>query len=335
MNIPYDLVVEKIKEKGLSDEEIDLRIKQKMDQLSGLISKEGAAHIIANELGIRLLDQASGRLKIKNILAGMRNVEIVGKVQEIYEVREFQTETRSGKVGSIIIGDETGTVRLVLWGGQADVIKDLNKEDVVQIESGYVKQNNNRKEVHLGERGKIMINPEGENVGEVKKPEIKRKNISELKENDIDVELLGTIVQVYDMRFFESCPECGKRLKPTETGFMCEAHSNVIPAYSYVLNLVLDDGTSNIRSVFFRSQVERLLDKGNEEMVKYREFPEKFEEVKHDLLGKQIKIIGRINKNMMMDRMEFVAQRVFNNPDPEEEMKRIEEIKKISTESVD
>ncbi|PIN86130.1 hypothetical protein COV19_06555 [Candidatus Woesearchaeota archaeon CG10_big_fil_rev_8_21_14_0_10_44_13] len=327
MNIPYDMVVEKIKEKGLSDEEISLKIKQKMDQLSGLISKEGAAHIIANELGIKLVDQASGRLKIKNLLMGMRNVEIVGRVQEIYEAREFKTETRTGKVGSLILGDETGTVRLVLWGGQADKMKEINKGDVVQIEAGYVKQNNNRMEVHLGDRGNMKINPEGEKIAEVKKAEAKRKSISELKEGDIDVELFGTIVQIYDLRFFESCPQCGKKLKPTETGFMCEAHSNVVPAYSYVLNIVVDDGTSNIRSVFFRNQVERLLDKSQEELVKYKEFPEKFEEVKHDLLGKQIKVVGKINKNMMMDRMEFVVQRVFNNPDPDEEIKRLEEVK--------
>lgn len=327
MNVPYEQIVEKIKEKGLSDEEISIKIKQKMDQLSGLISKEGAAHIIANELGIKLIEQTSGRLKIKNILSGMRNVEIVGRVQEKYEVREFQTETRSGKVGSLIIGDETGTVRLVMWGSQADRMNELNKGDTIQIEAGYVKLNNNRKEVHLGERGNLKINPEGEVIAEFKAPEPKRKNISELKEGDTDVELFGTIVQAYDLKFFESCPQCNKRLKATETGFMCEMHSNVTPLYSYVLGLVLDDGTSNIRSVFFRNQVERLLEKSGEEMIKYKEFPEKFEEVKHDLLGKQVKLIGKINKNMMMDRMEFIAQRVFPRPDPDEEMKRLEAVK--------
>ena len=145
INIPYEQIIEKIKEKGLSDEEISMKIKQKMDQLSSLISKEGAAHIIANELGIKLLEQTSGRLKIKNLLSGMRNVEIVGRIQEKYEVREFQTETRSGKLGSLVIGDETGTVRLVLWGSQADRMNELNKGDTIQIEAGYVKLNNNRK----------------------------------------------------------------------------------------------------------------------------------------------------------------------------------------------
>ena len=93
-----------------------------MKQLSGLISKEGAAHIVANELGVKIFEQASGKLQIKNILAGMRNVEAVGKVTRKFELREFQTENRSGKVASVVIGDETGTIRMVMWGELAEKI---------------------------------------------------------------------------------------------------------------------------------------------------------------------------------------------------------------------
>jgi len=323
INVPYEQIIEKIKEQGLTEEEINAKIKQKMDQLSGLISKEGAAHTIANELGIKLVEQTSGKLKIKNVLSGMRNVEIVAKVQQVYEVREFKTETRSGKVGSMMIGDETGTIRLVLWGDQTDKLKDITSGDIIKAESGYVKDNRGRKEIHLGDRGELKINPEGEIVGEIKAPETQRKKISDLKEGDLDTELMGTIVQVYDLKFFECCPQCNKRLKATETGFMCENHSNVSPAYGCVLGAVLDDGTSNIRSVFFRNQVQHLLEKTQEDVEKYREFPEKFEEVKHDLLGKQIKLFGKINKNMMMDRIEFIAQRV-SKANPDEELKKVE-----------
>ncbi|MFO8016663.1 MAG: OB-fold nucleic acid binding domain-containing protein [Candidatus Woesearchaeota archaeon] len=335
VNIPYEQIVEKIKEKGISQEEIDSKVKSKMDQLSGLISKEGAAHIIANEMGIQVMEQSSGKLSIKNLLPGMRNVELVGKVVQVYEVREFQKGDRSGKVGSFIIGDETGTVRVVLWGDQADKLNEITKDNVIKLESGYVKDNNNRKEVHVNERGSLEINPEGESVGEVKAPETNRKSISELKEGDSDAELMGTIVQVYDLRFFEVCPQCSKRLKQGDNGFVCDVHNEVTPTYSYVLGLVLDDGSSNIRTVFFRNQVQNLLEKSHEDIEKYRELPDKFDEVKHNLLGKQIKIVGRINKNTMMDRLEFIAQRVFPNPDPEEEKKRIEESKKEDKDSTD
>src|SRR3989338_1785401 len=111
IKIHLSQIIEKIKEKSaLTEEEINSRIKQKMEQLSGLISEEGAAHIIANELGIKLFEAVSGKLQIKNILAGMRDVEVTGKVQQIFPINEFQRKDGSpGKVANIIIADETGS----------------------------------------------------------------------------------------------------------------------------------------------------------------------------------------------------------------------------------
>lgn len=329
IKVPYDIVRDKIKEQAkITDDELDSRINAKIDKLSGLISREGAAHIIANELGIELYEQASGRLKVKNILTGMRNVEIVGKVQQVFEAREFKTETRTGKVGSFIVGDETGTIRVVLWGSQADKLQELENGKVIKIKSGYVKDNNGRKELHLGDQGVIELNPEGEDVGEVKKFTSVRKNIRELVEEMNDVEVLGTIVQTYDIKFFDVCPECNKRTIVKEEGGVCPQHGTVKPVDSYVFNLVLDDGTGNIRTAFFRKQIERLLGKTPEEISEFKSSPEKFEAVKHDLLGRQIKIVGRVNKNAMFDRIELVAQLVFPNPDPEEEIKRLEGMRK-------
>jgi hypothetical protein len=67
IKITSEQIIEKISQKTqLSKEDIVSKIKAKMDQLSGLISKDGAAHIIANELGVKLFEE--GKLKIKDIL---------------------------------------------------------------------------------------------------------------------------------------------------------------------------------------------------------------------------------------------------------------------------
>jgi hypothetical protein len=156
-------------------------------------------------------------------------------------------------------------------------------------------------------------------------PDAKRKKINELSENDQNVELLGTIVQVFEPRFFEVCPNCGGRAVQKEDKFFCAQHDAVTPDYSYVFNASLDDGTGNIRCGFFRNQADRLTGKTKEQMMVYRESPEKFEEVKNELLGNIVKIIGRIRKNDMFDRLEFTAQRVDANPDPEKELQRLKE----------
>ncbi len=326
IKIPYEEIVLKINEKtNMTTTEIEERVERKLKQLSGLISREGAAHIVANELGVKVFEPLSGKLQIKNILTGMRDVETIGKVLQVYEIKEFSNETRSGKVASILIGDETSAIRVVMWGSQAENVSNLGQGFIVKILGGYVRENNGRKEIHLNDRSQLIINPKGETINEVA-AELKqgtRKGIKDLNENDNDVELLGTIVQVFDIRFYEVCPKCSKRARPSVDLFVCSEHGNVMPSYAYVLNAVLDDGTETIRCVFFRNQVERLLNLNQEQLLKFKNEPTEFEAAKNDLLGTIIKINGRANKNSLFNRLEFVANAVDIKPNPEEELKRL------------
>ena len=330
IKIPLTTIIERIKEKSnLSEAEIKERIHQKLEQLYGLVSEEGAAHIVANELGVKLYEP-SGKLQIKNVLSGLRNVEVAGKVIKKYDVRNFDTGERKGKVGSFLIGDETGVIRIVLWNSMADSLETIKEGDIVRVKSGYVKENNDRKEIHLNDKSALIINPEGETIGAIKQQEERakavRKKISDLKDNEENIELFGTIVQVFDPRFFEMCPTCNKRVKLRDDGFYCDEHNKVEPTYSYVLNIFLDDNYETIRAVFWRNQLQRLLGKTHEQILALREGS--FEDVKNDLLGKQIKVIGRAVKNEAFDRVEFVPALVFVEIDPEEELERLKQEEK-------
>ncbi|MFH1682928.1 MAG: OB-fold nucleic acid binding domain-containing protein [Candidatus Woesearchaeota archaeon] len=322
--IPVAELKEKIiKEKNLSADELESRIKTKINELSGLISEEGAAHIIANELGVEVVEEKR-RLKVKEVYAGMRDLEIIGKIVSKSEIREFQKEDRKGKVANLVLGDDTGTLRVVCWGDQTDLVKKVSEGDVLLIKSGYAKENNfNQKEIHLNDRSEVEVNPEGEEVGEVRQGlSYQRKKISELNEGMNGVEVLGTIVQVFDLRFFNVCPQCAKKVTEQEEVFECAEHGKVTPDSSYVLNLVIDDGTGNMRSVFWKNQATNLLGKKEEEIVKYKEQPTLFGDEKSELLGEQFRLIGRVNRNDMFDRLEFSVQMVFK-ADAEEEIKRL------------
>ena len=326
ITLPYEIIIEKIKEsKKISDDELNQKIQQKLEQLNGLISKEGAAHIVANELGVKLFEQPSGQMKIDKLLPGMRNVEVAGKVISIFEIREFTNDRGSGKVGSFIIGDDTGTIRVTCWHDQTENMRNIANDDIVGISGLFVKDNQGRAEVHMSDKSRLEKNPEGVSIDIVQRtrPSVTRKKIAELGENDADVEILGTVVQSYNPTFFEICPDCGKRARPRDDQVVCEKHGVVTPTYSYVMNVFVDDGSQNIRTVCFRQQTEQLLDKTQQELIDYRQFPEKFEELKHDLLGQIVKMTGRVTRNTMFDRLEFVANDVVVDPDPEDELKRL------------
>jgi hypothetical protein len=55
------------KHSGKSEAEIRKLIGEKQDELSGLVSEEGAAYIVARELGVNLLKAAKRQLKVKNL----------------------------------------------------------------------------------------------------------------------------------------------------------------------------------------------------------------------------------------------------------------------------
>lgn len=333
IRLSYDEIVARIKEKsGVSEAELNSKIAAKMSQLAGLVSKEGAAHIVASELGIKLVDQLSGRLQIKNILNGMRDVETVGKVLQVFEERQFSSGGREGKLASLQIADETGGIRAVLWNEQADNVKGISVGDVVKVKSAYVRERNGLKELHLNDRSVVIVNPPGETVdvavqaaaaaSQQRQQKAIRKKLSELSESDAMAEVLGTIVQAFDIKFFEVCPECGKRLRQSGNGFACDAHSVVKPAYSYVMNTVIDDGTETMRLVLFRRMVERLLSKTEQEVLAYRLQPDSFAQTKNDLLGNFVKAVVRVNKNELFDRLELIAQEI-HEANPDEEITRL------------
>ncbi|MBU1111655.1 MAG: OB-fold nucleic acid binding domain-containing protein [archaeon] len=328
--IPLPELKEKIVASGkISAEELEAKIKSKISELSGLISEEGAAHIISNELGLELfaenVGKSAGRLKVREIYAGMKNVEAAVKIIQKYDVREFKKDTWSGKLCAMFVGDESGTMRVVFWNDQVNMIKDVKEGDILLVKEAYVKEGlKGQKELHLGKEGTVDINPSGINIDAVRKTsEFTRKSIEALQGDEDSIELMGTIVQVFDPRFFHVCPDCGKRVNQVGEEFSCQEHGTVAPVLSYVMNLILDDGSGNIRAVLWKNQTNHLLDKTEEDLAVFKEDPNVFEDIKNDLLGEQLNLMGRVRRNEMFDRLEFNVQ-IVGKADPEKEAARLE-----------
>ena len=318
INLPFEEIIKIIVEKSqYSEAEIKQKVDAKLENLSGLISKEGAAHIIANELGINFSEMEK-KLQISQIQAGMRNISLSVRVVQKYEKREFNTGERQGKVANLLIGDETGVTRLVMWNDQTDLFDKISENDTLKITNANARSaQNGRIELHLNDQSKIDLNPAGEEVSRPPQPQKDKKKISELSEQDSNVEIMGTIVQVFDPRFFEVDPNTGRRTRPASDGKFYDAQGNPItPDYSYVFNLIIDDGSSTIRIVCFRNQMASAVNLNHEDIIKFKDDISQFTDIKNHLLGQIIKIEGRVVKNDMFDRIELIASRVHMNPEP-------------------
>src|SRR3989344_2513105 len=242
LRFTYDEIVQKIRdEKGLSLEEISQRISEKLKKLSDLVSKEGAAHILANELGIKLFEPGQ-RITLNKLQAGRGNVSFYCKVLKIYEVRSFVKEGKEGKVVSMLVGDEWGMTRLVFW--DTNHISLVESEQIIEgtilsLKQGYVRDNNGYLEVHLGNKGSVVINPEDVVILLPEKKEraslqpFVKKRLSELVVGDSNVGCFGTLVQLFDIRFYEACGTCGKKLQDQKCVEHGEGVASQVPLLSF------------------------------------------------------------------------------------------------------
>jgi hypothetical protein len=319
----FNELLQKIIEKtGLKEEEIQKKILEKQRELSNLVSKEGAAYIIAKELGLDVFPKTKRRrLEIKNVVPKIRDLKLTARVIRIFEPRTFEKNGKKGKVASIILGDESGNMRLSLWDNQTDIVEKLKPGMAVETFGAYTKDTAiGGVEMRLGNRGGIRILEQSDlpALEKLQKPsDMGRKNIVDLKEGE-PAEIRASIVQLFETSiFYEVCPQCETRVTKEGNDFKCPEHGKVVPAKTIVLSGIIDDGTGNIRAVFFRNVALDLIGMDIKQALEREDF---FESL--NILGKEFIMIGKPRRNKMFNRLEFVVNNV-------KEVDAVEEANKI------
>ncbi len=328
-NLSYEEIVDQIaSQKGMMKTQVEEHVKKKLDSLSNLISKEGAAHIVANELGLNLFDASLKKMyKIQEIKSGMRNINLSARVMKVYEVKSFKNDSREGKVGSLFVGDETGKTRVVLWDAAhlSFLEKEMVKEgDVVQIKNAYTKENNRGfPEVHLNTNSSFEVNPPGVDVTLLEASHaVSLKDVSGLQEGDFTT-VRGTVRAVYPPRMYDACSGCNKKLQEG----MCPQHGATESKKALVLNFLFDDGTETIRTVAFRNAAEYLMGEDCQKLSLLS--PEELQVVSERVAGEQIKMTGRVSKNAFTGKLEFAAVTI-ERLNPEDLAKELMEEVKVS-----
>ncbi|MCL5730020.1 MAG: DUF2240 family protein [Candidatus Pacearchaeota archaeon] len=297
----YDKIIERIsRSSGLEKEEIERRVEAKRAKLSGLISKDGAAQVVASELGISFDNE---KLKINELLSGMRKVNTVGKIISLFPVRSFVRNGKESKVANMVIADETSNIRVVLWDMNHISLIEENKigeGSVVEISNGSMRDN----EIHLGSFSEMKPSTQ-EIEGVITTKISQNKNISEARNSD-NARFRAFIVQSFEPRFFDVCPECRKKAVASgDGGFLCEQHGKVVPERRALVNLVLDDGTETIRAVVFSDNFSKLgfVEWGNADA-------EKLFLQRQDLLGKEMFFSGNIRNNKFFNNLELITDQI-------------------------
>lgn len=308
-----DLVKKISSESGMSEEKVLSMIEDKQNRLA--LSEEGAAYMIAKELGVSLRRQE--RLYIENILPGMQNIDVIGKITRIMK-RDFETEKAKGMVANIFLSDETGTIRLVLWNDEIEKMGDFSEGDVIHVR-GFVKDGLLGPEIRMGRYGAIARSME--HIAIVAGRRYERCDVAELNEGAAN-EVRAALVHVFESNpFYEVCPQCNARVR--EPDYKCDEHGAVEPAHALVVSGIIDDGTENVRFVSFGEQAEKILGMKTEEARKaFMRKMEKaviFEKVQ---VGKEFVFDGVVRRNKLFDRLEFIVNSI-KSVDAKKETERL------------
>jgi replication factor A1 len=92
-------------------------------------------------------------MKISELKAGMRNVSVTAKVDSVGEPRTVNLKSGgTNTVADAMISDETGSIKLSLWG---DDIGKIQTGDRISVENGYINTFKGENSVSIGKFGKL------------------------------------------------------------------------------------------------------------------------------------------------------------------------------------
>lgn len=93
-------------------------------------------------------------MKIADLRAGLRRVDISGTIIEISPTRDVVTRYGEARVATAILSDDSGEINLTLWNEQIDQVSD---GDSVQVENGYVTEFRSEPQLNVGRYGTLNV----------------------------------------------------------------------------------------------------------------------------------------------------------------------------------
>ncbi len=146
----------------LNRKEILEMIEKKKKGAGDFLTDETAARITASELGVEIVKKPLRlKIQIQDLISGLNDVTVAGQVVAFYPPKTFKRrDWTEGKLASLIVSDESGTLRVVLWDDKVELIEgeNIQRKQTVRISHGYVREGlNGKPELHLGQRGNIKV----------------------------------------------------------------------------------------------------------------------------------------------------------------------------------
>ena len=232
------------------------------------------------------------------------NIYVVGRVFEVFDVRELERDDGSKYLlRNIEIADNSLAIRVSLWGDDAK--REFDEGEAIKIQNPRVDYYNDQLTLNVG-RNTAIVKPSDEellnlpSLEDLKESIYVQKDIEAIEDEDVNVRITGTLQDVVSERLLiRKCPNCGNNIGDIEIDgeTTCEFCGEEFdePRTTIMIPSTLVDDTGEIGITFFDNLVEELLEMPKDEIVNIvNEEPGALDGRIEDLEGLTVEVIANV-----------------------------------------
>jgi len=227
----------------------------------------------------------------------MKDVTLIGIISKIQDKITFERSDGSpGSVKSIVIFDDTGSIKVTLWNDDAEL--NINKGDILKVTGGNIEFDEYSEtdyRVNTGWRSNLTINPE-EDAGLNQLLEEHKKELEPIKIEDLhkiedegeEVDIIGRIMELYDANEFQRTDGSAGLVRSVE----------------------LADDTGSVRASFWDEKAKLKLNRGN--IVKIENAKTRFGYEKTELsVGKTVRVIVMNDDGQSLPSLDKLEEEMY------------------------
>jgi hypothetical protein len=165
-------------------------VDRKVREYNGLVSRETAAFIVAQEMGLKIEEEVTPKLKVSQLTPGMRKVTLTGKVLVAGPMDQYaKKDGTAGHVQRLILQDESDRVEVVFWELPD---QELKTGQLLKIAGGYVKNLDEIQQLNVSDKGSVEI------LG------FEPLRLDEILDGAQGLPVKASVLNVYDDKLFEA-----------------------------------------------------------------------------------------------------------------------------------
>ena len=218
--------------------QLEVMINRKRETSGDLLSVEGAAHLVAQDLLVATGEKKTKGLQISDLIPQIGDATLATRVIAVWPKQNFKRKDESeGTFVRLLLGDNTGTISCLVWN--SEVVKTFQEKDfegkIAAVSHGYTRQGLSEKvELHIGNRGTISLLPD-DKATDIPSVDSFVNPLNKISDELDTVSIQGTIKTTPIVSSFETGGAAGT-----------------------VLRMLVEDDTSVINVVAWNEKVEEL-----------------------------------------------------------------------------